>query len=100
MFSPSHCEGASGSMCGTLEPCSADTVHARPDRATIPPYRCCGEPDAHADARDATRHTPRRAPGERQCTPRYTVRADTAHRCAFVSLSETVGGTLTSHVIS
>ena len=55
-----------GSTCDryTLEPCSTDTVHARPDRATIPPYRCCGEPDAHADARDATRHTPRRARGE------------------------------------
>ena len=60
-------------MCGTLEPCSTDTVHARPDRATIPPYRCCGEPDAHADARDATRHTPRRARGETVYAV-YTVR--------------------------
>lgn len=68
----------------TVEPCSTDTVHARPDRATIPPYRCCGEPDAHADARDATRHTPRRARGETVYAV-YTV-ADTAHRCAFVSL--------------
>lgn len=74
-------------------------LHARPDRATIPPYRCCGEPDAHADARDATRHTPRRARGETVYAVYHRV-ADTAHRCAFVSLSETVGGTLTSHVIS
>ena len=93
------CEGAHVRYTGAV--LSTDTVHARPDRATIPPYRCCGEPDAHADARDATRHTPRRARGETVYAV-YTGRrdADTAHRCAFVSLSETVGGTLTSHVIS
>ena len=93
-------------MCGragTLEPCSTDTVHARPDRATIPPYRCCGEPDAHADARDATRHTPRRARGETVYavyTVAETPRTPMCVCVAPVSLSETVGGTLTSHVIS
>ena len=75
-------------MRGTLEPCSTDTVHARPDRATIPPYRCCGEPDAHADARDATRHTPRRARGEIQCTPCTRSRRHRAPMCVCVALRD------------
>ena len=97
------CEGAHVRYRRTLEPCLVPTPYTL-DRTGLP-YRLTGVAANRTHTLTlATRPgTPRDARGERQCTPCTRSPTPRTAMCvcvAPVSLSETVGGTLTSHVIS